>query len=34
MQWIFSIHDKDGPEYAIMAYDWDKDTYHTYSVIT
>lgn len=30
MQWIFSIHDPGGPEYARMIYDWDKDEYHTY----
>ena len=30
MQWIFSIHDKDGPEYARMVYDWDRDLYRTY----
>lgn len=30
MQWIFSIHDKDGPEYIRMVYDWNKDIYHTY----
>lgn len=30
MQWIFSIRDPGGPEYARMIYDLDKDKYHTY----